>query len=196
MALSINIDGEFFPVTRPWYVSVIKPNLDFASWDHDKLELERSRLLLLSENGPSSVAQGISETQWIEAFKHNQQRFGDAERLRLANVTHVINAHRATRWLQGRPYQDFGFTGVDQVHGNACEHSCGCKTQHCFDHHKREGPPEGIITYPHFPQIACGKHKVFLFRDGLQVFHDKVHFDNRNQPKITVFEDTHFANAA
>jgi hypothetical protein len=169
---TIKIDGVAFPVTAAWHASVIAPYPEMGAWDHDQLELERTRLLELSNETPARIGQ--RRNVWTPETA-----------ARLDAVTHVINVHRATRWLEGRSHEEFNFTGVDQIHGNSCTHACGCTTQHLFDHHKRHGPPESLVVHPHDPRVVCEMHKPHLPL-GLAAFHAKVHEDNYQSPDEVV----------
>lgn len=149
---TINIDGIDFPVTDAWYAQNILNYPQFAAMNYD--QLDRDRLSLLDKNSDTTKIMPIGQkaVAWTP---------GDADMLQV--VTRVLNAHRATRWLQGRPLSDFGFTGVDQVHGNAAHVLCGCKLQYCFDHHLAQAN-ENFEQFPHHPIAVCSYH-LPLFKD-------------------------------
>lgn len=143
---TINIDGQDFPVTDGWHAAVIEPYPELATWGHDQLEAERTRLL--EKSNVTLTAIGQAAPTWTPA-----------DAARLAAVTHVINAHRATRFLGGRSHEDFGFDGVDQVHGNRYTAPCGCELHHIFDHHIAVSEDRSdLVVHPHYPRFVCDDH--------------------------------------
>jgi hypothetical protein len=143
MSTLIRIDGVDRPVTDAWAEQNIKPYVELASWTHDRLEAERTRLLNKSQQS-ARFAPGVLYS-------------GEDEK-RLQAVTRVINAHRATRaFLTTRTLDEFGFTGVDQLHGNSATYPCGCKLHYVFDHHKAIAGEE-LEHFPHEPLKVCETH--------------------------------------
>jgi hypothetical protein len=82
----------------------------------------------------------------------------DAEKAKVAAITHVLNLNRALAFMGGRDYREvLGKSAtLDQVHGNSVTKDCGCVLQTVFDHNKRHLP--GLKTYPHHSKRACTDH--------------------------------------
>jgi hypothetical protein len=144
----IRIDGRWRPVTGAWHAQNIAPHPDLARRNHGELERERARLLKLSEDDRVRRSPGV--------------RYRDADEVRLQAVTRVINAHNATRlFLASRSLDEFGFAGVDQLHGNRQNAPCGCVLNFAFDHHLAQNWKPGdaaIVHHPHFPDRLCARH--------------------------------------
>jgi hypothetical protein len=153
----IRVDGQLRPVTPAFYARNIVPYPELAYWSHDELEVERRRLLDQSERALARFEPGVTFTR--------------ADEDRLQAVTRVINAHRATRaFLAKRDLAEFGFAGVDQLHGNSQRLDCGCVLHYAFDHHlAHAGLPHEHI--PHFPLKVCTAHAELAALDFRQHFY-------------------------
>jgi hypothetical protein len=145
--------GALHPVNGHWHEanSVRWPHL--AAMEKDALEERRTALLRIS----------------------NDRRLTKAEYAELDAVTNHSNVRNAIAFLDGRPHTDFGYTGVDQVHGNRITHGCGCELHIVFDHHKRHESEQD--HHAHTPRYVCDKH-VHLKHD-LALLHSRVRDDNR-----------------
>lgn len=137
-------DGEDHPVTDDWFAKNVTPNPALVSLTEAQHENMRKGLLNLS----------------------NKRQLSAQERQQLSAITNIQNVNRAWRWLAGRHYNEFGFTHLDQVHGNKSTHICGCQTQHVFDHNLVQAnanlPPEKQVpvqTYPHHLVRSCPAHE-------------------------------------
>lgn len=143
-----HLRGEF-EVTPAWAKQNLEPYPHFAVLSHTELEIERLRLLTLS----------------------NSRRLTTEERARLTSVTHVINVHRALDVIPEH-HSNFGFDGADQLHGNSVRQDCGCELHFVFDHHKDHTDPT-FKLHPHTPRDVCAEHEPHLEK-GLDHFHQVV----------------------
>lgn len=122
--------------------------------------------------------------RWTLLALSNERALSDVEAARLAAVTHHFNVRNALIFLAGRPHTDFGFDGVDQVHGNRWIAACGCQLHHVFDHHKAiAGEPREV--HAHTPRHVCEAHAPHWDPRGaaplhhrLGALHQKVQADN------------------
>lgn len=149
--MDITVNGADYPITQKFRDEVLGPHPDLANRTLNELENLRGDLLRLStrrhnwrEPKPKGAVMALGGTLTI------------AEADRLACITHVLNVHQAVNFLQGRLHTEFGFDGIDQVHGNAVHAPCGCILHHVFNHHKRH--EKTVTTYPHYPRCSCDAH--------------------------------------
>lgn len=156
----IVVNGKAYPVTSKFAAEVLAPHPDLAARTYIELVVLRDRLLQLSTRRAS-----LEEEIPQEALD-NETVLTPAELSRLENITHVINVHNAVRFLVGRSHADFGFEGVDQVHGNRHHSECGCVRHVVFDHHRRNekdanGEPIAPTLHPHPHPFdrTCAKHR-------------------------------------
>lgn len=149
-------DKRAHQVTKAWHDANVVPFPEIAKFTLNQHEKTRKQLLAIS----------------------NQRALTTEERNRLKAHTNWVNVNKAWTWLAGRELSEFGFETLDQVHGNACTHACGCQTQHVFDHNKAQAG-EHAENHPHFPRKSCVKHAV-LAKDFKAHF-VKVHADNKAQ---------------
>jgi hypothetical protein len=137
-----------FPVTQKFQDEVLAPYPHLATATYEQLELMRSALLNRSN---------LRSNYMLSVPKDHPMAPGGTltvvERAELDAVTHLINVHHGINFLQGRSHTDFGFDGVDQVHGNADHKACGCVDTYVFDHHKRHEPD--VKLHPHYPKHVC-----------------------------------------
>ena len=123
-------DGSVHQVTQAWWDECVAP---YPGIDEDsEAGRESARLALLA--GSQTL--------------HDDGKSLSVEELALLEaLTKWKNVARAWRWVKtgDRHYSEFGFQHLDQVHGNAAHHACGCITQFAFDHNLvRE------ISYRHY----------------------------------------------
>ena len=154
MAGEINVNGSRYPVTDKFQQEVLDSHPDLADLPYDQLTQMRGALLKLSDMRNSYMVPAPKEKMGpsgtLTATEHD----------RLQAITQVINVHHGVRFLQDRSHEDFGFTGVDQIHGNRHTLACGCVLHTVFDHHKRHEEDKEI--HPHHPRSSCDAHAHLL----------------------------------
>lgn len=146
----IIVDGKAYPVSAVFEAETATPHPDLLAMPYPALEVERSRLLKLSDDRHAfRVAEPVGPLAPSGTLTI-------VEADRLDAVTRTINVHSAVRFLGGRPQTDFGFEGVDQVHGNAVRMDCGCIFHTVHDHHLRG--TDGAVAQLHRTHRACAVH--------------------------------------
>jgi hypothetical protein len=151
----IIIKGISYPVTAKFQDEVLAAHPDLASKAYPDLAAEQKRILDLS-------TRRYNLDELLPPGEHTAPGgvLTMTEQYRLDCVTHVMNVHQAVKFLQGRSHSDFGFDGIDQVHGNRITLPCGCVKHHIFDHHKRHTPEELVFhDHPHPHDRKCRDHK-------------------------------------
>lgn len=152
MTGKITINGKDYPVTAKFQMEVLDKHPDLADRAQADLELLRQALMRLSTaryNLEVPVPPDLAPNSMLTA----------KEKDRLDCITHVFNVHNAVKFLQGRDHTDFGFAGIDQVHGNRHDLECGCVKHVVFDHHKRGEKDLVLHPHGHPHDRACDKHK-------------------------------------
>lgn len=152
MSGKVTINGVDYRVTDRFQADVLAKHPDLADRARSDLELLRISLLNLA------TARYNLEAPVPKNLPANSMLTTD-EQHRLDSVTNVLNIHNAVKFLQGRPHSDFGFYGIDQVHGNKHIAECGCIKHVVFDHHKRGDKDILLHDHPHPHDRACDKHK-------------------------------------
>jgi hypothetical protein len=153
--MTIVIKGKSHPVSDKFRTEVLNVHPDLATRNYGELTVERDRLLHLSNqrynlDEPIPAGEPMAQNNTLTV----------AEQARLENITHVINVHNAVKFLNGRSHADFGFDGVDQVHGNRWTLACGCVKHVVFDHHKRHDAARLVHhDHPHPHDRKCDIHK-------------------------------------
>jgi hypothetical protein len=158
--MTLKINGKDYPVTAKFQKDVLDVHPHLAEMPYSDLKDEQRRLLRLS-NARADYSKPIPEGEETAPGGTLTVK----EMALLQNITHITNCHDTQRFLGGRLHSEFGFTGVDQVHGIKETHSCGCVTQHIIDHYKGREWVEGnepLQHFPHFSRHACTKHKLFM----------------------------------
>ncbi len=130
---------------------VFGPHPDLATLSYDQLLDRRDRLLAISNARHAYALPMPREPMAVNGT------LTLTEQARLENIVHTINVHHGVRFLQGRSHTDFGFDGVDQVHGNEHRKECGCILTVVFDHHQRHANP---TLHEHYPRRLCAAHTV------------------------------------
>lgn len=124
--------GLSFPVTDGFYKRFLAPNPDLTGMSHGDLGKLQKELLDRSTARANRTLPRPSEPM------AQGGTLTVAEQHRLDVITHVMNCHGAAAELQGRPLSDFGFVGIDQVHGEMKPVTrigeCGCHLCYIFDH--------------------------------------------------------------
>ena len=148
--MTITIQGVVYPTSPTFQAETEALHPDLLTTSYEALEAERDVLMKLSTDrhtfraptpsGP--LAPGGTLTV--------------AEYDRLQAIVRTMNVHHGVNFLQGRPHTDFGFEGVDQVHGNLLHLDCGCIHAVVFDHHQRHVRPP---VHEHYPRRLCEDHK-------------------------------------
>lgn len=129
-------DGQQHPVTDGWYAQNV------ASWP------------AITSLTASGVATAISNLLALS----NTRQLSDDEEAYLQALTRLKNANVALKAVAGRDYAaEFGFEGVDQIHGNSASFACGCKLHYIFDHNKAQAG-EQHEHHPHHPLRVCKAH--------------------------------------
>lgn len=152
-------DGVEHTVTDEWHKQNAEAFPELQTYTEKQLEQLRLQLLHQSNTDPLS----------------------ERDRAKLEAATKWKNVNTAWRWLAGRHYNEIGFAALDQVHGNATTHACGCVTQHIFDHNKAMAG-EPLMHHAHYPRKSCEKHKPLLDQD-YQTHYAQVNSDNASPPK-------------
>ena len=150
MTNEIVIAGTRYPVTDKFQKEVFDAHPDLAAFAYSQLETSRDALLRLSNMRRRYMVPTPSEPMAPSGS------LTVIEQARLDAITHVINVHHAVNFLQGRPHTDFGFDGVDQVHGNTHQKDCGCVHTYVFDHHKRFDAD--LTLHRHHDKRLCKDH--------------------------------------
>jgi hypothetical protein len=150
--------GATYPVTDAWDAVNNAPWPDLAALSRLELRALQDQLLTIS----------------------NQRALAPAEAARLAAANNHFDVRTAIDFLDGRDIADFGFTGVDQVHGNRQTFGCGCQLHTVFDHGLR-GDPGNLTLYPHVPRAVCDTHAP-LNVSAWEALHEKVIADNTPPP--------------
>jgi hypothetical protein len=154
--MTLKINDKEYPVTAKFRAMVLDPHPDLAAAPYGNLEAQKNALLDLSTARNAYQAPPIPEDMETDVTGNLTAE----EALRLANIVHVMNCHHAVNFLAGRDHGEFGFDGIDQVHGNKITHPCGCQTTHVFDHYQaRAENPGELQLHPHFSKAWCARHK-------------------------------------
>ena len=149
--MNILKDGKEYCVTDKFHAEVLEPYPHLAASRYDSLEAMKKKLLDLSHLRANFLAPEPSEPMAAGGTLTIK------EEKELEAITHVMNVHHAINFLRGRPHTDFGFTGIDQVHGNVHRLECGCVHHKVFDHHKRHD--QDVKIHHHRTVRACDEHK-------------------------------------
>ncbi len=165
----ITINGASYPVSAPFVQEVSGPHPDLMAAPYEALTTERDALLRLSNErtGPRG--------KWADEPMAPNGSLTVREQARLEAVVRVINVHHGAAWLAGRDHAEFGFEGVDQVHGNAHHMDCGCILHSVHDHNQRGG--EEAKPQPHGSRHACERHA--HLRADFKAHWDRAHADNK-----------------
>lgn len=146
----ITVNGKAYPLSAPFVAETVDsfPALIFLSYED--LTANRDALLRLSTarhamRAPIPIGP-LAPNGTLTVEEDDQLRALDR----------VINVHHGVAFLRGRDHAEFGFDGVDQVHGNAEHLPCGCILHSVHDHHRR-GQPD-IEVHPHMPRRSCERH--------------------------------------
>jgi hypothetical protein len=178
--MTLTIKGKDYPVTAKFRLAVLGPHPQLAVMNYGELAQQKKALLDLSSARHNYQAE-IPEGQDMDPT--GNLTVGEAQLL--ANITHVMNCHHAVNFLAGRDYGEFGFEGIDQVHGNRTQHLCGCVTQHVFDHHKAREPwvkdAPALKLHPHYSRAWCDRHKGHKL--DFRAHYAAVRADPINNPK-------------
>lgn len=181
--------GANWPVTDHWHEANTVPFPHLAGLSRDEHRKVQDDLLLKSHGSVSDQldAMGATTCEAMEAIQPETWR-----QIIQASLTpdefallRAANNHYDTRtaidFLAGRPLSDFGFDGVDQVHGNDQAFKCGCKLNIVFDHHRRNDPVAEWSSnerrhHPHYPSRVCDLHAEHAH--DLDWLHRMVHEHN------------------
>lgn len=106
-------EGVEYDVTDAWHAAYTEPYPELAQLSRSSLDHARWNILNLS----------------------NERPLTSAEEARLAAITHHYNVRNALHVLGCPDHTQFGFDGVDQLHGNRATLPCGCELNVVFDHH-------------------------------------------------------------
>jgi hypothetical protein len=154
LAPTIRVGAKRYPLSARFAGEVGSKHPDLLSLPYEQLEAMRDALLQLSTRRHNFQA----ATPQAPLAMHGTLTL--AEQDRLVAIVHVINVHNGVNFLQGRDHAEFGFEGVDQIHGNAHHLACGCILHVVFDHHRRG--EEGLELQPHHPRVSCAAHQAHL----------------------------------
>jgi hypothetical protein len=160
--------GARWPVTDHWHDANTAPFPHLAELTRDELRTAQDDLLRKSEQSISERL-GNATAEEIAALPESvRQRLAEAsltpaEHALLKAANNHYDVRTAIDFLAGRPLSDFGFEGVDQVHGNRQHLECGCKLHWVFDHHRRHDTDDTFghnerRLHPHFPHAVCARH--------------------------------------
>jgi len=169
---SILINGTAYPVTDLFATEVAGAHPDLLEKGYAALIAERNALLRLSDERHSYSVPMPNEPMAVNGT------LTALEDARLRNLDRVINVHHGVNFLRGRSHADYGFDGVDQVHGNQHTMACGCILHSVHDHNLR-GTPDAVLQ-PHLPRRSCAEH-AHLASDH-QAHWAKVQLDNTPPP--------------
>lgn len=155
---TITYNGVDYPVTDAWDAVNTQPFPTLATETREALRSIQDQLLALS----------------------NTRALTASEAANLAAANNHFDVRTAIDYLGGRPISDFGFTGVDQVHGNRLSFDCGCQLHTVFDHSLRDDPGN-LTAYPHVPRAVCDTHAP-LNVAAWEALHAQVIADNTPPP--------------
>jgi hypothetical protein len=161
--MTLKINGKDFPVTAKFRAAVLDPHPDLAAAPYGHLESQMKALLDLSTARNNYQAPPIPHD--VEA--DSSGNLTAEEGRRLANIVHVMNCHHAVNFLAGRDHAEFGFDGIDQVHGVKHTLPCGCQIHHVYDYwhgrgelaHEAVADERPIVLHPHYSKRWCARHK-------------------------------------
>lgn len=149
--MRIRINDIYYPVTEKFHAEVLAPYPHLAESHYASLEALQKKLLDLS------YARSRFMAPEPDAPMAPGGTLTIAEEQELEAITHVMNVHHAVNFLRGKSHEEFGFSGVDQVHGNIHRLECGCVHHKVFDHHRRHEPDN--IIHHHRTVKTCDAHK-------------------------------------
>ncbi len=129
--------GVDYPVTDAWHAANNGPFPTLAGETREALRNIQDQLLQAS----------------------NSRALTDDELATLKAANNHFDVRTSIDWLAGRDIADFGFTGVDQVHGGAGSFDCGCRLRTVFDHVVATADDaSGLVINPHYPRAVCTTH--------------------------------------
>lgn len=183
--MTLEIKGKEYPVSAKFRATVLAHHPDLAATPFGNLEAQAKALLDLSTARNTYQAPQLGPDEEAD-FTGNLTK---AEAHLLANIMHTINCHKAVNFLQGRSHEDFGFEGIDQVHGVRISTPCGCQITHVYDYWHGRGElqtqavkeDKPVVLHPHYSKRWCDKHREHG-RD-FRAHHAAVYADPVNTPK-------------
>lgn len=167
IAPTIQHRGARWPVTGHWHEANTVPFPWLADLSRDKLRELQDELLRKSNESISEKLGGLTAEEIAALPKSVRQKLAASslsprEHALLRAANNHFDVRTAADSLAGRPLSDFGFDGVDQVHGNRHDYGCGCKLNVVFDHHRRFGDwslSNERQHHPHYPHTVCALHQ-------------------------------------
>lgn len=121
---TISHGGVAYPVTDAWHAQNTTPWPDLASAAKQDVDNQRKALQQISNLRPLSTG---SPGDAAVAPGSNIPYVDPNEVALLKALDCHWNVRNAIDFLGGRSHIDFGFTGLDQVHGNIVHSICGCR---------------------------------------------------------------------
>lgn len=148
-------DGQHYPVNGHWHEANTAPWPHLAATTRQQLREIQDALLLKSNDEPLSK----DELAYLRAANNH------------------FDVRTAIGFLRGRDHREFGFEGVDQVHGQWERLECGCRLAFVFDHHKARAD-EPYEVHPHTPLPICDSHAPY--QHDVKLLHERAVADNRS----------------
>ena len=183
--MTLKIGTKEYATSAKFKAAVLESDSDLAAMPYGDLAAQAAAILALSTARNNYQAPAIPPD--VEADPSGNLTVDEARRL--ANITHVMNCHHAVNFLAGRDHAEFGFEGIDQVHGQKTTLPCGCQIHHVFDYwhgrgdlpHQAVKDDRPLVLHPHYSKRWCDRHKEHA--GDFRAHHAAVMADPINAPK-------------